>query len=165
MKQFNPIIYLLVIVFLSIFSCKPSSPPTDLSKENIIPKPVSITATGGAFQLTDKTGIYVEDDDELKLVAQYLADRLKPATGFNFEVFSTSTAPVAGNIYLAINAADPQLGTEGYELTITDDLIKLSAPTAAGLFLGIQTIRQVLPAKIELPTVQQGSWNNCSSTG
>ena len=148
---------------MCIFSCKPSAPPTDLSKENIIPKPVSISATGSVFELKDKAGIYVDDDAELKLVAQYLSDRLMPATGFSLQVFSTTSAPTPGNIYLTINP-DPQLGEEGYELTITADLLKLSAPTPAGLFRGIQTFRQILPANIESSSVQQGSWQISTGT-
>ncbi len=151
------------IISLFLFSCKPSIPPTDLSKESIIPKPVSISATGSAFQLKDNAGVYVDDDAELKLVAQYLSDRLMPATGFNLQVFSTTSTPTPGNIYLTISP-DPQLGEEGYELTITADLLKLSAPTPAGLFRGIQTIRQILPANIESSSVQQGSWQISTGT-
>ena len=145
-------------VFLGLISCKPSGPPTDLTKETIIPKPVSITATGGRFSLTDDSNIYVEGEEQLKQIGQYLADKLNSSTGFNLQVSSTPGAIESGNIYLTTVGADIQLGEEGYELTITEDIIKLSAPTPAGLFRGIQTIRQLLPAKVELKTEQQGPW-------
>ncbi len=163
MKHRNLIIHLAGTICLCLFSCKPSAPPTDLSKANMIPRPVSITATGSAFQLKANTGIYVDEDTELKNVAQYLANRLKPATGFNLQVFSTTSAPAPGNIYLTISP-DPQLGEEGYELTITEDQLKLSAPTPAGLFRGIQTIRQILPAGIESTSVQPGPWRISTGT-
>lgn len=145
-------------VFLGLISCKPSGPPTDLTKETIIPKPVSITATGGRFSLTDDSNIYVEGEEQLKQIGQYLADKLNSSTGYNLQVSSTSGAIESGNIYLTTVSADTQLGEEGYELTITEDIIKLSAPTPAGLFRGIQTIRQLLPAKVELKTEQKGPW-------
>jgi len=139
--------------------------PTDLSKESIIPKPVSITATGESFTLKAGTDIYIHgESDELKQIGQYLADRLKPATGFGFEVKSTSKAPRSGNIYLTTSAADAKLGEEGYELTITKKLVKLAANGPAGLFRGIQTIRQLLPANIELTAKQTGPWKISTGT-
>jgi hypothetical protein len=42
--------------------------PTDLSKENIIPKPVSVVPTNESFDLTDQTDIYVQGESaELKV--------------------------------------------------------------------------------------------------
>ena len=45
-KLTNPIVccFMITALFLQI-SCK-MYPPTDLTKENIIPKPVSVTASG-----------------------------------------------------------------------------------------------------------------------
>ena len=157
MKQSNPIIRLAGIICLCIFSCKPSSPPTDLSKESFIPKPVSIKPDGGTFQLEDATTIYFEGDEEVRHVTQYLADKLKPATGYGLPVSPVVGTPEAGNIYLSLKA-DPQLGAEGYELTITEDQVKVSSPSAAGLFRGVQTLRQTLPAKIESSSAEQGPW-------
>jgi len=51
--------------------------------------------------------------------------------------------------------ADAQLGEEGYELTVTEDQVKLIAPNPAGLFRGVQTIRQLLPAAVENSTLQK----------
>lgn len=143
-----------IVVFTS---CKPSGPPTDLSKETIIPKPVSITADGGRFLLTDNSTIYVESEALIQ-IGQYLADKLNPSTGFDLQVSVSSSEPEAGHIYLTISSSDASLGDEGYELTITEDLIKLSAPKPAGLFYGLQTIRQLFPARAELKTIQQGPW-------
>lgn len=155
----NPIYTVLLgILFLGSISCKQAGPPTDLTKENIIPKPISITATGARFSLTDNSNIYVEGDVQLKEIGQYLADKLNPSTGFDLKVSSTTGAPESGNLYLTLSGAAAQLGNEGYELTITEDLVKLSAYKPAGLFRGIQTIRQLFPDKIELTSVQEGSW-------
>ena len=137
---------------------------TDLSKESIIPKPVSITATGGSFTLKSSTVIYVQGESgELKQIAQYLADRLKPATGFDIKVKTTLKAPKSA-IYLTLAGADSKLGKEGYELTISKKLLKLSANSPEGLFRGIQTIRQILPAKIELAAKQEGPWKIATGT-
>ncbi|MDP3003146.1 MAG: beta-N-acetylhexosaminidase [Bacteroidales bacterium] len=164
-KQNSAIATLFIIIMQLIQMSCTAETPEDLSKESIIPKPVSITTTGESFTLKAGTDIYIQgESDELKQIGQYLADRLKPATGFGFEVKSTSKAPRAGNIYLTTSAADAKLGEEGYELTITKKLVKLAANGPAGLFRGIQTIRQLLPANIELTAKQDGPWKISTGT-
>jgi hexosaminidase len=131
---------------------------SDLTKAAIIPKPVSVTATGSIFTLNSKTDIYIQgESEELKQIGNYLAERLRPATGFEIEVKSTSTAPKSA-IYLTLGGTDSRPGNEGYELIITKKMLKLSAGTPAGLFRGIQTIRQLLPAGIELKKKQEVKW-------
>ena len=142
-----------------------SSEPTDLSKANIIPKPVSITPAGGSFTLTQRSDIYVRGDSpEILQIGQYLADRLNPATGFGLEVKTTGKDIVRGKILLALTENDPSLGDEGYELVITDKSVKLTAAKPAGLFYGVQTLRQLLPARIEMDTLQEGPWNIATGT-
>src|SRR5688572_23523321 len=68
---------------------------------NIIPMPVSVESTGGTFALKNDTKIYVEaGSDELKNIGQYLADKLKPATGYGLQIETTSETPAKNNIYL-----------------------------------------------------------------
>ncbi|WP_243640030.1 family 20 glycosylhydrolase [Micromonospora sp. MW-13] len=63
-------------------------------------------------------------------------------------------------------AADPDpgpagtepLGTEGYRLDVRSDGVRLTAATPAGLFHGVQTLRQLLPAAIESPTPVTERW-------
>lgn len=162
MKKQNTIIVIFsLIAVFSIIACN----STNLSKENVIPKPVSMTPTGGSFKLTEKASIYVPgSSEELMKIGQYMADKLKPRTGFGLEVKSTGETPSSGNIYLELNEKDSELGDEGYELTITKKMMKLSALKPAGLFHGIQTIRQLLPAKIESHQLQQGQWNLATGT-
>lgn len=147
---------LVFIVLLISSSCKPAGPPTDLTKESIIPKPVSVAKTGSSFELDDDTQIYVAHDS-LYFLGQYLSDRFKSATGFSVPVKIGSEAPGAGTIFLTTKP-DQNLDTEGYALIITEDYIKLSAPELHGIFNGIQTIRQLLPAIIESVAVQKGPW-------
>jgi hexosaminidase len=164
-KQIRAIAALFIIVILIIQLSCTTKAPSDLSKESIIPKPVLITATGGYFTLKKGTDIYIQgESDELKQIGQYLADRLKPSTGFAIEVKTTSEGPQSGNIYLTMSGADVKLSEEGYELTITKNMIKLAATGPAGLFRGIQTIRQILPTNIELATKQDGPWKIATGT-
>ena len=153
----------VIIIMLAIqISCTEKA-PSDLSKENIIPKPVSIAATGDYFTIKSHTGIYIQSEsEELIKIGQYLADRLKPATGFDLDVKLTEKAPRPGNIYITLSGSDSKLGEEGYMLTITKKMVTLTAQNPAGLIRGIQTIRQILPVEIELPGIQDISWDIAS---
>lgn len=157
--------FFLFLLPVAVVCCNNPAPQEAPTLQNLIPKPVSVTAGEGVFALTDKAGIYVESDSsqELLKIGQYLADKLKPATGFELNVSAIKDTPMAGNIYLSISS-DTALGDEGYELTITKELIKLTANKPAGLFYGVQTIRQLLPAKAELSTAQEGPWEIATGT-
>ena len=137
--------------------------PQDLSKTDLIPRPVSVKPASGVFELTSATDIYIQGQDaSLNQIGQYLADKLKTSTGFAIDVVAGDKTPSAGNIQLALtgNNPDKQLGDEGYTLTITDKLLPGFRPTLLqGIFRGVQTIRQLLPAKIEMASVQKGPWN------
>ena len=142
----NLIIPLLIIAALMIIpiSCKPKT-PTDLTKESIIPKPVSVAAAGESFTIKAKSAILVEGgSDEILKTGQYLADKLNSVTGLSTAVKTAEGEPGSGNIYLTLTGAGENLGEEGYELTVTKKLVKLSASKPAGLFRGIQTIRQIV---------------------
>jgi len=96
--------------------------------------------------------------EETLAVGKYLAGKLNPSTGYDVQVQAATGLPGKGNIYLRLSGANPALGEEGYELTITPDLVTVTANTPAGLFYGIQTIRQLLPASIDRDSVQAGPW-------
>lgn len=124
-----------------------------------IPLPVSAEAGTGKFSLSEATSIYVDPGSaELRAIGQHLADRLAPATGYRLPVLATSGPPASGHIYLSTRGADPGLGEEGYQLTVSPDALALAAYQPAGLFRGLQTIRQLLPAEIESPALQSGPW-------
>lgn len=149
---------ILVIGLVFYFSC--SSPTTkDLLQESIIPKPSSVEATNSSFLLSENSGIfYQESSEELRFVGQYLADVLRPSTGYSLPVQSTDQAPPIGSIFLVVSSDKSDLGSEGYELEIVEDFVTLSSSTPEGVFRGIQTIRQLLPAEAESNELQVGPW-------
>src|SRR5215216_928053 len=137
----------------------PTSTPGAATIGNLIPMPVSVTSTGGNFLLPSTADIYVEPGTtELTTIGQFLADQLNPSTGYGMQVLTTTGAPPNGNIYLTTMSGDPTLGDEGYLLTVTSSLVTVVAYKPAGLFRGLQTLRQILPAAIESATVQPGPW-------
>lgn len=151
-------VVLIGLITLQLSASAVSSNP--ISRLGVIPKPVSYIPAKGTFTLTEECAIFVEDGSaEVVQIGRFLADYLNPATGFNLMVKASGETPKAGNIVLSLTTADPKLGDEGYKLTIKSDGIKLIAAKPAGLFNGIQTIRQLLPAKIEQSFLQSGPWS------
>jgi hexosaminidase len=161
----NTALLVLAILCVQVFSAAKS--PSDLSKNNIIPKPASITATGEYFVLKSHSAIYIMGESpELKQIGMMLAEKLRLSTGYKIEVISTAKTPATGNICLTLieKNSGPDLGEEGYKLNITKKQVLLSAITPAGLFRGVQTIRQLLPAKIEMVSAQTGPWKIATGT-
>ena len=126
--------------------------------DTIIPKPVAVTTAGGTFSITASTQIHVAPEtDAVSAIGNYLAERLRPATGYALPVLASNATP-AGQIALTIAGSDPALGDEGYVLTIAPDGVTIIAARPAGLFYGVQTLRQLLPPSIEHSTAQPGPW-------
>src|SRR5690606_12981589 len=167
MKYQCAISTLLVVFSASFLSCRksqPTSPNAAVRFEGVIPRPVTSTPSGKTFFLTADTRIVADPAVEgSTAVGEYLAVTLRPATGYPLSVESASSPGGEEIIYLA-KADDTELGPEGYEMTITEDQITIAANESAGLFYGVQTLRQLLPEAIERDEPQQASWEVATGT-
>jgi hexosaminidase len=76
-------------------------------------------------------------------VAEQLATVLRVATGFPLPV-GADAGP--STIQLSLAPGGEDVGSEGYELSVAESGIILRAAAPAGLFHGVQTLRQLLPA-------------------
>ena len=158
----------------------------------IIPLPVSAVETGATFTLTKETTIVVDPgSDELAAIGQVLADWLgaavvgfdtpqigfdTPQIGFDtpqigFDTPQTATQPAsggalsAGSILLTLAGAEADLGGEGYQLTVAPDGVTIAANRPAGLFYGVQTLRQLLPAGLERDASKVGNLPQVANFG
>ncbi|WP_245877308.1 beta-N-acetylhexosaminidase [Streptomyces glaucescens] len=118
----------------------------------VIPAPASVTPGGAPYRITGDTRIRVGDSREAHRVGEYLADVLRPSTGYPLPV----TERGAGGIRLRL--AQGPYGAEGYRLDSGRGGVTITAARPAGLFHGVQTLRQLLPAAVERDTVQPGPW-------
>ena len=111
---------------------------------SLIPKPASIFESEGRFVVSTDVNIFISHNDlEVISIAQLLAGYLAAATiDDHFNIYVASE--MSGNIQLTLRN-DSGLEEEGYELSITPDSVLVNANRPAGLFYGVQTLRQLLP--------------------
>jgi hexosaminidase len=134
-------------------ACQPASVPTPqpvTRAPQLVPLPASMVMSGGTpFEVRRTTGIYVEPGNpDAAAIGEALGNQIRRATEFPVLVTPLGT-PAPGAIILRIASDRTSLGEEGYELNVTADSVRLVANRPAGLFRGIQTIRQLLPTDIE----------------
>ena len=112
---------------------------------NIIPLPVLIEPGDGVFLITPATRVIAESAAASE--ASKLINALAPAMQHRLPLSEDGAEKNA--IHLRIEPAlHDRLGEEGYELEVTTHSIVLRAGKSAGLFYGIQTLRQLLPPDI-----------------
>ncbi|MCW2502351.1 MAG: nagZ [Actinomycetia bacterium] len=152
----------LAVTALMPATAAPAAPPpartvlAPVALGDVVPAPVSVTPSAATFTLTSSTVIFA--DPSLAGSAQaggYLAGALRPATGFSLPVFPPPYGlATAAGIFLLHGS---QTG-EAYQLDVAAQTVVITAGTSAGLFAGIQTLRQLLPAAIDSPTRQALTW-------
>jgi hexosaminidase len=126
----------------------------------LIPKPVSQLALDGqTFTLgrLSMVGVEASHDESkaAKKVAAQLVTQLRQSTGYPLPLVPHFT-PVT-DVKLSTNGPS-SLGAEGYELRADSSAVSVVAATPEGLFRGVTTLRQLLPAKADAPTLQPGPW-------
>jgi hexosaminidase len=113
------------------------------AKEVPVPAPAHLTWGEGSFRVTPTTSLVIQGADSVD------AGRLARRAGEMFrEVASirvaVSTEPDdTGSIRLTLAGSGP---TESYRLRVADAGVVLTAPDAAGLFHGLQTVGQLIAA-------------------
>jgi hexosaminidase len=112
------------------------------AQDSIIPRPAEMSQQEGAFEITAQTRILVEAGLEAK--GRQLADWLESATELKLELVSGSDC--AGKVIaLKLDPALAHLGEEGYALTVRKGGVVIRASQPAGVFYGMQSLRQLLP--------------------
>ncbi|PXX28258.1 family 20 glycosylhydrolase [Arenibacter sp. ARW7G5Y1] len=142
----------VLIVFTAFVACQQEKkkvinfPMTDLSTENLIPRPLKITPTNSAFGLDKNTIIYTSQNAAgFPEVGKFLSEKIKWQTDLDLAVNSTTKATTQRIIFINQSDSTEFSSKEGYDLYISQDSIILNAKTAEGAFRGIQTLRQIIP--------------------
>lgn len=122
----------------------------------VVPAPASVRPGGDPYTLDSSTRIRaVGHSGEARKIGDYLAGVLRPSTGYALPV---TTKDGADGIRLRLDPRAGKLGAEGYTLTSGRGNVTITARQPAGLFHGVQTLRQLFPAQVERDTRQKGPW-------
>ncbi|MGB3544971.1 beta-N-acetylhexosaminidase [Rubrivirga sp.] len=121
----------------------------------LIPMPVALDVGEGTFEVTGETPILVApDDSEAARIGAMLADLIgttdesTPSVGYA-DLTALEVDLGGAAIRLVTDAGRSDLEAEGYELAVSPEGTVITAATPAGLFYGVQTFRQLLPARVE----------------
>ncbi|MEZ4999415.1 MAG: glycoside hydrolase family 20 zincin-like fold domain-containing protein [Bacteroidales bacterium] len=152
MKTIVPAV--IVILLISLSGCKPEV-VHETDDYTLIPLPVGLTMLPGEFRVNSSTKIVVsEESDGVMLAAQYIARFINGNDQGELDI-SVKDSPVRGAINLVIDTTG-DIGPEGYRLEVSSKMITVTASSAAGLFYGLQTVRQLLPPELENPVREAG---------
>ncbi len=113
---------------------------------DIIPYPTLVEKQEGSFALLASTRLYY--DKQCQNEANYLQQLLINNHGLKLALReNTGTNIVAQNIYLLIQPTSENLGKEGYTLKVDPKTVVITGMTPAGVFYGIQSLRQIIQKK------------------
>lgn len=117
----------------------------NMSECRIIPRPENISFFNGTFIFNSQTVIYVTERE--KELGKYFQKLISNSTGWDLTISKNLIKNNA--LILNVNRNLEHIGKEGYKCEIAPDAIKISSFTRNGVFYGLQTLRQLLPAEIE----------------
>ena len=146
MKTFKFLSFFAIAVSLS--SCLggafSSNEVADEVVPAIIPLPNQVEWGNEMYKVPAKNQICMQDTN---LEAGKWLSELLRASGKEVELVQGNAC---GNWNLALDKSlQSKLGEEGYSLDISEKGVSLKSATEAGLFYGIQTLRQMFPAEVE----------------
>ncbi|MET0885486.1 MAG: family 20 glycosylhydrolase [Mycetocola sp.] len=130
-------------------------------RASIIPTPTELQVNASAAPFVLSASSRILATDAAASVAGHLAQIQRPSTGYPLPVLSPLDGHVAGPADIAFHldlTDELELGPEGYRLDTSAAGATITAATAAGLFYGIQSLRQLFPADIEKRSVQSAPW-------
>jgi hexosaminidase len=126
-----------------------------LNDPALIPLPIQIDETGGpGFTLSNSTSFYafgVSEDDK---AVRFFMDNILGSNAKVINMDTTSgvldTAEKESVIFSIDSRGDTNVTSdEYYELEVSNGMVILHARTSKGLFMGIQTLRQLMPNNVK----------------
>lgn len=134
----------LLAAFLVLSSCQ-GGKNNAATEYNIIPLPNELTAQSGKFILQGETTVSVPSDSLSTNVFHYLQDALKNTAIALKQVSEGEKASISF-------VTDNSLPNEAYILNVSPNKIEIkSNDTGAGLFYGVQSLLQLMPAEVYNP--------------
>jgi hexosaminidase len=117
----------------------------------IVPRPAVLEPRQGTFSFNPQTRIAVTR--ETRELGERLRMELRPATGLPLELTGRAGT---NTVVLRLDKGLAKFGPEAYRLDAGSDQIEIRASQPAGIFYGIQTLRQMLPTAVFRHARQEG---------
>lgn len=132
---------------------------TTAQNNSIIPKPVSLTEQNGFFTIDNNTSIqYNATQKKIAPAVDFFVNAINSISGYKLKINS----PSKNSIQLVL---DKKLVSqeEGYQLSINEKGIKITANSYGGIFYAMQSVLQLLPqtrtnAKLIAPYMQANDY-------
>ena len=134
----------------------------------LLPAPRQITFSDPTFSLPAHGAICIEATSlyENWLAARQLQETLNAIPGLHWEIVGGTAIPDDQIGVILSLAAGGAVHPQGYELTVAAGRIHVVAATPAGLFYGVQTLRQLLlQCGRQFPTVRCTDWPDFPNRG
>jgi hexosaminidase len=113
----------------------------------MVPRPANVTVRNGELTLDESTTL--SSPPTLKGVSNWFRGTVGTATG-------CWLPPGDGGVVLDI---DPAMPAEGYRIAVEPSSLLVTGGAAAGVFYGLQTVRQLLPSTVfRAARIQSGPW-------
>lgn len=141
MKKLN-LAFIGVLLALTIVSCTNN---TETADYQVVPLPKAISLSDKNPFVIDKNTliVYQNTHEELQKEAIFLADYIEDILGFRLSVRSTDH--LLTNAINLIIKEDYFDNNDAYQITVNDNVIKITSSNTSGIFYGIQTLRKSLP--------------------
>ncbi len=154
MKKFRFLTIVFIVVF-ALSGCKSNSTKPEV---NIIPKPEKLFFREGFFKLTKDIPVVYANGDTLKKEAGYLVSQLNSTGKLSAIAQKFSEIKSLRKAILLRLVKNNDMGNEGYKLDFTKNNISITALTPAGIFYGIQSLLQLLPAEFYDSSTEKDTW-------
>ncbi len=119
-------------------------PKEVVNEYNIVPMPNQLVAQAGRFELSKNVKVITNGcKPEVQVIADSLVQRLALTSGITLQ-----RAEKAGSSPAITFVTREGLPKEGYQLSVTPQLITVTASQPNGFFYGVQTLYQLLPTAV-----------------
>lgn len=147
---------LLALLAPLIFSCSAPEMEDYAGEISIIPEPLSLEKKTGKLVLEKGLSIYAQSGNEEALkVASQLAIDMQKVMGWEVAVVEAESPSGSNSVFFT---GAEGLAPEAYEFESSANGVVIKASDGAGLFYGMQTLKQLLPVEVYGDGVAQVAW-------
>ena len=112
----------------------------------VIPCPRRVQTAAGFFALDEGTRMVLSDpeNEQLRRLGTLCADLIRDESGHDLSLAHEATATDCNSVTLRLVDGLAEGHEEGYRLAVTPRSMTLSSKRPAGIYYGLQTLRQIL---------------------